>query len=589
MPYTFVYPPTINWSRLRQRPQQLLRALAAAGHTCYFCDLPLPGEARTGGMSELSPRLHLVHDAKALRREHLPKDQMVVLLYTLPGTERMAAQIGADLLLFDHVDEAADEFASWAHKLDRAVQAADAMLVVSERLYGLFDGAHPHVSLVRNGVNPEDFAAAAAGRLAIPEELAAIRQLGPVIGFYGALASWLDWDLIRSVAMARPEWQVVLIGPEYTAGCTDGVRPMPNVHFLGEKWYEELPAYAQGFDVAILPFQVRDMTNSSSPVKVYEYLAAGLPVVATPIREMQSLSPGVQTAGTPAVFVAACEAAMAVRHDPVAIEERLQLARENSWARRAVRAAEAVEQALGQAVPARVMIGAPVRNRAWALPRYLEALQTAVTTLPGLDGLVSYTWVVNDCTDHTPSVLEAFARDRPDVPVRIIRYDMGAAATASEMRGQYSYHHLAHLRNVLLDAFLESDAEYLLSIDSDLILPAKGLRRLLSHQVDLVAALVDNDASGTQPAWNIMRPSQTAPGRFERILDPLAHGLLEVGLTGACILIHRRVIEAGVRYSHHPQGEDGGFCLAATAAGFPIWADCGVRCLHRMTPEEGGD
>ena len=140
-----------------------------------------------------------------------------------------------------------------------------------------------------------------------PADLAAIPR--PRIGFIGLIRSWVDLELIAAVARRRSSWQFVMIGDstEDLAPCRD----LPNVHFLGNRPYGTLPAYCCGLDAAIIPFRLNDLTRAVNPIKLREYLSAGLPVVSTPLPEVQAVGPGVWLAEGPQDFETALERAMA--------------------------------------------------------------------------------------------------------------------------------------------------------------------------------------------------------------------------------------------------------------------------------------
>ncbi len=123
----------------------------------------------------------------------------------------------------------------------------------------------------------------------------------PVIGFFGLIEDWVDLRLIRELAVARPTWSFVLIG-EVRADASP-VADLLNVHLLGRRTYGSLPGYCKAFDVAILPFTWNELTLAANPLKLREYLAAGLPVVATPLPEVRRLGKLVNLASTPAEYL----------------------------------------------------------------------------------------------------------------------------------------------------------------------------------------------------------------------------------------------------------------------------------------------
>ena len=123
----------------------------------------------------------------------------------------------------------------------------------------------------------------------IPDEIKDLPK--PIIGFHGLLADWVDFELIKKTAEHFAKGSVVLIGKiavdaEQKVKILDDVK---NVHFLGRKPYAELPAFCKGFDVALNPFAINDLTLAANPLKVREYLAAGLPVISTDIPEVRIL------------------------------------------------------------------------------------------------------------------------------------------------------------------------------------------------------------------------------------------------------------------------------------------------------------
>ncbi len=140
------------------------------------------------------------------------------------------------------------------------------------------------VKLITNGVDYEHFK---DNPNIIPKDLKKlIKNDNKLIGYYGALASWFDYNLIKVVAEKNPNYQIVLIGVDYDGTLkASGVLDLKNVHYLGKKAYDELPSYSYNFDVCIIPFVINDITLSTSPVKVFEYMAVSKPIVTTDLPE----------------------------------------------------------------------------------------------------------------------------------------------------------------------------------------------------------------------------------------------------------------------------------------------------------------
>jgi glycosyltransferase involved in cell wall biosynthesis len=252
------------------------------------------------------------------------------ILWTfLPNTADMVGTLGEQLVIYHCVDEFSEftgaNKAALLEEEERLIRAADAVVVSSGQLYESKRRHNPNTFLVTHGVEVEHFRKACNTVTEIPAALRNLPQ--PVIGFFGLVADWIDLDLIRALALARPQWSFVLLGKLDTA--VDQVRGLPNVHLLGATAYSQLPSYCKGFNVALLPFRVNELTIAANPLKLREYLAAGLPVVASPIPEARRLEPFVAIAQTTGEFIAAIETALA-RGSGARLESSLAMDAE-SW------------------------------------------------------------------------------------------------------------------------------------------------------------------------------------------------------------------------------------------------------------------
>lgn len=212
----------------------------------------------------------------------------------LPSAALLAKRLGEDYLIYHCVDEYAafsDIEAGPILALERELmQKSDLVVVSAEKLLDDKKCENPNTHLIRHGTDWGHFRTALDPELKVPAEVADLPK--PIIGFHGLLADWVDFDLIREVAEHFSHGSVVLVGKvaadaEKHASVLDG---LANVHFLGRKPYGELPAYCKAFDVALNPFVVNELTLAANPLKVREYLAAGLPVVSTDIPECRVLS-----------------------------------------------------------------------------------------------------------------------------------------------------------------------------------------------------------------------------------------------------------------------------------------------------------
>jgi glycosyltransferase involved in cell wall biosynthesis len=186
----------------------------------------------------------------------------------------------------------------------RLMERSDFVVVSSSRLYETKRRFNPNTFLVTHGVDVAHFRKACLEDTVRPADCAELRH--PVIGFFGLIADWVDLEIVRFLAVARPEWSLLLIGEVQTD--ISALSELPNVHLVGRRPYSSLPGYCKAFDIAILPFVVNELTLAANPLKLREYLAAGLPVVATPLPEVRKLEGLVRMATTAKDFLDQIEA-----------------------------------------------------------------------------------------------------------------------------------------------------------------------------------------------------------------------------------------------------------------------------------------
>lgn len=190
------------------------------------------------------------------------------------------------------------------------VKKADLVLVSAKELYEQKKKLNPNTHLVLHGVDYEHFSKALEDNCSIPQDIKTIPE--PIIGFFGLIHEWIDLSLIKEVALAHPEWSIIMIG-KVSADITD-LRKLPNVYFLGQKAYRDLPGYCKAFDVAIIPFVINQLTKSVNPIKLREYLAAGLPVVSVNLPEVQIYEKIVKISKDPSEFIKNIELSLEIRN-----------------------------------------------------------------------------------------------------------------------------------------------------------------------------------------------------------------------------------------------------------------------------------
>ena len=169
----------------------------------------------------------------------------------------------------------------------------------------------------------------------VPTDLAAIvSRGGPIVGYYGAIAEWIDYELLDYAAERLDDHSFVFIGPNYDQTMDHAeVFGRPNVWWLGPKGYDILPAYLENFSVATIPFRVNDVTHGVSPLKLFEYMAGGKPVVTTAMREAQHYE-HVLVAHDPDEWVKLLGTAVDLSSDPAFVAGLQRVARANTWEQR---------------------------------------------------------------------------------------------------------------------------------------------------------------------------------------------------------------------------------------------------------------
>jgi glycosyltransferase involved in cell wall biosynthesis len=277
-----------------------------------------------GGAREFNRRFLRWQVKRAMRR--LGFARPINFIFNPPAA-LIAGSLGEDRLIYYCVDEhlaftgVATE--SLARLEEELLRKADLVIVTAERLYQSKSRFNPRTRLIRHGVDFEHFRRALDPATAIPAEIAGLPR--PVIGFHGLIADWVDVELLAHVAGCFPEGSIAIIGK--TATDVSLLERAPNVHLLGRKPYAELPAYCKGFDVALNPFRLNELTLNSNPLKVREYLAAGLQVVSTPAPEVVRLK-HCRIAATPDEFTLEIKRAL---EDPGPSPARSELMRNESW------------------------------------------------------------------------------------------------------------------------------------------------------------------------------------------------------------------------------------------------------------------
>lgn len=363
-----------------QRPQQLARALARRGALVFYM-LP-ESAARTGPprFDEIETRLILCKTpADAFRV--IPNAFVYVVTWNLP----LLAFFESPRLLYDYLDDLA-VFPGNKQRMERAhrnhLQKADLVLVTSRRLHRQAAALRTDCLLCPNGVDAGHFTLAVPPA---PPDLAPILAKDqPIIGYHGALARWVDYDLLRTLAQKRPHYSFVLIGADHDRTLqSSGLLEVPNIHWLGAKPYANLPAYVSHFSIGVIPFLVNEITHATSPIKLFEYYAAGKPVIIPPLEEASRL-PEVLVAASPEAWLDRLEQGLEMAGRPEVRERLRRIGEENSWEARADSILENLA-ALERSAPGKPR-GARLRERSAVIR--LAARTYKVWKMSGLRGVL---------------------------------------------------------------------------------------------------------------------------------------------------------------------------------------------------------
>ena len=268
--------------------------------------------------------------------------QPVVLWIYDPGSAPMAGACGEEFAVYDCVDDYVEQTTSprgRAMVVDRDRTAAlrsRLVFATSTTMYERQRRLNPRTHLVPNVGDYEHFAQAADRSIVSPDVADLAR---PVLGFAGnLLPSKVDFDLLERIAESRREGTVLLIGPAAPGAAPklERLGSHPNVRWLGPKAYAGLPRYVAAFDVGLIPYVENDYTRSCFPLKLYEYLSAGKPVVASGLPELAGMEPDVTLVDGAEAFVDAIEAALGLLGETDRTR-RMQVASRNSWEARTER------------------------------------------------------------------------------------------------------------------------------------------------------------------------------------------------------------------------------------------------------------
>ena len=363
----------LRWDFVFQRPQHLMSRFARTMSVVYW-EEPVETDRRETPylkvrQAEDFPNVrvvtpHLPEGLDEERREAALKRLLdahvsicprpLLAWYYTPMMLDFSRHIDASAVVYDCMDELSKFRFAPERLLDleqELIGRADLVFTGGASLYEAKKDRHPNVHCFPSSVDRDHFAKARR-ELPQPADQAEIKR--PRLGFYGVIDERFDIDLLREAADLRPDWSFVMVGPVVKIG-EDELPRAANIHYLGGKTYEQLPAYLSGWDVALMPFAMNESTQFISPTKTPEYLTGGKPVVSTPIRDVVRTYghlQGVHIAHDADGFVRCCEKALEQSRDPTGdwLAEADLLLAATSWDTTQARMAGLMAEVLGERV-----------------------------------------------------------------------------------------------------------------------------------------------------------------------------------------------------------------------------------------------
>jgi protoporphyrinogen oxidase/glycosyltransferase involved in cell wall biosynthesis len=350
----------LRWDFVFQRPQHLMTRMAEH-YNVLFVEEPLYDEGQAHlKKTAVAPNITVCqphtpiqaagfHDdqiptLQALLSDLVPEGEQPVAWFYTPMALPLLQGLHPSLVVYDCMDE----LSAFKNAPKQVLQRETALLNIADLVFtggpSLYESKrerHANAHCFPSSVDAAHFRRALERSHSHPEQAALAH---PRLGFYGVIDERFDTELVRAVAAARPDWQIVLVGPVVKIDPA-ALPQAPNIHYFGQRSYAELPRFLAGWDVCLLPFALNESTRFISPTKVLEYMAAELPSVSTPITDVKvPYGDIVAIADTPERFIAACERMLsATAEQKAAMAERMRsIVAGTSWDQTAARMHELI-------------------------------------------------------------------------------------------------------------------------------------------------------------------------------------------------------------------------------------------------------
>lgn len=275
-----IYPPTLDWDFMKQRPQQLMEQFSRNGYDVFYCNKT---QTKTELFTAINPSLRIVHNNFKFIKEIVPKlksmHKKILLWVSWSKLHLFLDQYQADFIVYDYLDD----FSAWEPYLKPMIDKANIVITTSQILKEQMskEFSYKQCFLVPNGCDTDHFSMKKHSE----KPLEFKNHTGRIITYSGAWARWVDHVLVNSIANTFSDTLVAIIGVEFGSSVEKSIS---NLKYLGYKSYNDLPSYLQYSNVCIIPFLLNQITLATNPIKMYEYLASGTPVISTNIPEARN-------------------------------------------------------------------------------------------------------------------------------------------------------------------------------------------------------------------------------------------------------------------------------------------------------------
>ncbi|MET3108700.1 GT2 family glycosyltransferase/glycosyltransferase involved in cell wall biosynthesis [Oxalobacteraceae bacterium GrIS 2.11] len=571
----------IDWHFRTQRPQQLAMGFAKAGARVFyfsnhFIDSETPGyaiEPLDGSSSIFQVKLHIkgapaiYFEPPTMQAEAMLKQSFIrfALDYSVISSVVMiehaywyglVRSLPNALISYDCMDHH-EGFGNVPEKLINIekdmLQQCDLVVVTSSWLKDFAQDYSTSIAVIRNAC---DF-----GHFSIrPSEIYSDSQGRKIIGYYGAIAEWFDLDIVAKVAGTNPDKLVLLVGDD-TVNAKAKLSRFSNIDFVGEVPYQNLPFYLYAFDVCILPFKVIPLTLATNPVKVYEYLAAGKPVVSIDLPEIAQFGHTVQCAKSADEFVALINQELG--YDAEQIEQRKKFAAQQTWGKRIVEIRDAVA---GIQWP-KISVVVLTYNNLDLTKQCLNSL-IDVSDYPNFEIIV----VDNASSDETPQYLREFALLHPACKIILNEKNLGFAAG----------------NNVGLAV---ATGDYLVLLNNDTVVTRGWALSLMRHlqfdqSIGLVGPVTNNIGNEARIEMKYSDLQDMPLEAFHRTVNKMGQKIAIKNVAFFCVMMPRSTYEkCGPLCEDYGLGffEDDDYCRQVESVGLQIVCARDVFVHHQLS------